>query len=77
MPRGEMVMSEKHVVNALIEALANAPGKKREPIQVGRLLAYCQQRCPEWFRSCGLHDREEWIRLLILEGETCDRRPAV
>ena len=63
-----------HIVNDLIESLANASGPKREPIHVGRLLAYCQQKCPEWFRSCGRYEREEWITLLITPGRKCDRQ---
>ncbi len=68
-------MSENRVVNNLIEALENAPGEKREPIQVGRLLAHCQQVCPEWFRSCQRYGMEEWIRIMITPGRRCDRRP--
>ncbi len=49
-------MSENRIVNALLEALDNAPGPKREHITVGRLLAQCQQVCPEWFRCCERHD---------------------
>ncbi len=68
-------MSENRIVNALLESLANAPGPKREPIEVGRLLAQCQQVCPEWFRGCERHDLEAWITLLITPGRHCSRRP--
>ncbi len=66
-------MSENRIVNALLESLENAPGEKREPIQVGRLLAHCQQRCPEWVRSCQRHDLEAWITLMITPGRNCRR----
>lgn len=71
LPYRELVMSN-HIVNDLIESLANAPGKKREPIQVGRLLAFCQQKCPEWFHECESYDREEWIELLIRPRQVCE-----
>lgn len=63
-----------HIVNDLNEALANAPGEKREPIQVGRLLAHCRQVCTEWDRGCTRFEREEWIRLLITPSRSCDRQ---
>lgn len=66
-------MSENRVVNGLIEALDNAPGKHRKPIHVGRLLIYCQQKCPEWFRECGRYQTEEWIRIMIDPDRKCDR----
>ena len=69
-------MSESRVVNALLESLANAPGPKREPIRVGRRLAYCQQVCPEWFRGCGRYSTAEWVDRLILVRLDCDRMPA-
>lgn len=62
-------------VNALIEALENGPGPKREQIEVGRLLVYCQQVCPEWTRECGRYDTETWIRLMVTPGQRCDRWP--
>ena len=66
-------MSE--IVNALLEALTNAPGETREQIQVERLLVRCQRDCPfdEWHHGCGRYDREEWIRVMIDPGRTCDR----
>lgn len=62
-----------HIVNDLIESLENAPGPKRETIEVGRRLAFCQQKCPEWFRNCERYDREAWIELLIRPGKFCER----
>ena len=64
-------------VNDLIEYLSNADGPIREPAEVGRRLAYCQQRCPEWIRSCSLHDRDEWIEILSTPGRECGRRAGV
>ena len=66
-------MSESRLVNALMETLANGPGPQREPIEVGRRLAYCQQVCPEWHRACERYDQAEWIAVLITPGRDCDR----
>ncbi len=65
-------MSENRHVNALDEALANAPNGHRVSEAVSKLLGRCQ-KCTEWDRGCTQFAREEWIRLLITEGEKCDR----
>ena len=71
-------------VNRLIESLENAPGPKRQPIQVGRLLVYCQcgdttngspRPCPEWRRGCERYELNDWIDILIRPGGRCDWWP--
>ncbi len=73
-------VSENRIVNALLESLENAPGPKREPIEVGRLLAQCQRGveqpprpCPDWDRGCKRYDLEAWIGLMITPGRHCSR----
>ena len=67
-------MSENGIVYALLEALENVEGPKREPIVVGRLLAHCQQVCPEWIRGCKRYGLGEWIGVMITPGRKCSRR---
>lgn len=72
-------MSNNRIVNALTEALDNAPGPNREPAEVGQLLAYCQQECSDWSqpgqpRGCGRYDLGGWIRVMVTPGAACDQR---
>ncbi len=63
-------------VNDLIKALhAPAHGRERRPTRhTGRLLVQCQQVCTTWGPTgCQLHDREEWIDILIRPGRDCER----
>ena len=70
-------MNHNQIVNALIESLSNTTGETREPADVGRRLAYCQQSCPEGLRECREYDlddpveREAWILMMITPGENC------
>ncbi len=64
-------------VNDLIAALHAAPNgrERRATAHVGRLLVQCQQVCSDWraVNGCQLHDREEWIDILIRPGRDCQR----
>jgi len=68
-------MSEARIVNALVESLANAPGPHREPVEVQRRLAHCQQVCQDWFRECDRYALRDWIDLMITPGRECPFRP--
>ena len=63
-------------VNDLIEALhGTSDGHERRATRhIGRLLIECQQACRHWTATgCQLHDRAEWIDILIRPGRDCQR----
>ena len=67
-------MTANRLVNNMVETLENTPGPKRELIAVGRLLIYCQQRCPEWDgRGCTHYEPDLWIETMITPGRRCPR----
>lgn len=62
-------------VNDLIKKLCDTPNgpNRRGNVRVGRLLAHCQQVCPDWTEDggCVLHERDEWIDLMIRPDRDC------
>jgi len=69
-------MSESRIIESLTEGHANAPGEKRELIEVGRRLVRCQ-RCGHWdHRGCDQFTRQEWVEILIRPGRECPNQLA-
>ena len=68
-------MCEDPLINALLDAHDVAEGETRELLTVGRMLAWCEQRCGRWEpgMGCTRHGRAEWIWLLITPGAACRR----
>jgi len=70
-------MCEDPLINALLDAHDAAEGETRELLTIGRLLAFCEQRCGHWEpgTGCTRHGRTEWAGILLQPGMACERGP--
>ena len=68
-------MCEDPLINFLLDSHDAATGETRELLTIGRMLAWCEQRCGDWEpgTGCKHHGREEWVRILITPGAVCYR----
>ena len=71
-------MCEDSLVNLLLATHDEATGQTRELLTIGRMLAFCEQRCGYWGPGTGCirHSRAEWAEILITPGRECRRNEA-